>query len=334
VTAPKVSSLIPCFNAQEHIAQALASALAQTYKPLEVIVVDDGSTDESHAVLSAFAPQIRIHKQANKGANVARNQLLQMAQGDWLQYLDADDYLAPTKFSSQLQCAVLENKTNISDGADVLFGPVKLHSERTQPPSFTQLDIPTPEAPWALMAAWRIPQTGGLLWRRSALTDVGGWMETQQRSQDNELHLRLLRAGKQFLHTPCAGAFYRDWSNNTISRRDLTQNRATRLELVTRTQDIMKEAGLMTPSRRAEKSRSRFELARVIWPENRQWATTIVQSIASSDPNFVPPTNLVPSTYTWLYRHCSFTTAERVAALKRALLPSRQVMKKIRNDAH
>src|ERR1700730_16393596 len=97
-----VSILIPCYNAERWVAQAIRSALAQTWPDKEVVVVDDGSTDGSLEVIQSFGDVIRYETRPNRGGNVARNRLLELAPGEWIQYLDADDYLLPDKIERQL----------------------------------------------------------------------------------------------------------------------------------------------------------------------------------------------------------------------------------------
>src|SRR5678815_984429 len=99
---PLVSILIPCYNAERWIRQCIESALDQTYPNKEVIVVDDGSKDASLEVIKSFGDRIRWETGPNRGGNAARNRLLQLAKGEWLQYLDADDYLLPEKISRQM----------------------------------------------------------------------------------------------------------------------------------------------------------------------------------------------------------------------------------------
>src|SRR3989442_1454711 len=99
-----VSILIPCYNAERWVAEAIESALQQTWAAKEVVVVDDGSSDCSVAVIRAYRHLIRFEAlHSNVGANGARNRLLELARGEWLQYLDADDYLLPQKLSRQME---------------------------------------------------------------------------------------------------------------------------------------------------------------------------------------------------------------------------------------
>jgi glycosyltransferase involved in cell wall biosynthesis len=100
---PLVSILIPAFNSQEWIADTLRLAIAQTWPLKEIIVVDDGSTDQTLAVARQFESDgVRVFAQKNQGAAAARNKAFSLSQGDYIQWLDADDLLAPDKIAKQL----------------------------------------------------------------------------------------------------------------------------------------------------------------------------------------------------------------------------------------
>lgn len=100
---PLVSILIPCHNAAPWLAATLDSALAQTWPKIEVIVVDDGSTDDSLALARSFTGRgVRVLEQPNRGACAARNRARRSANGDFIQYLDADDLLLPDKIARQI----------------------------------------------------------------------------------------------------------------------------------------------------------------------------------------------------------------------------------------
>lgn len=100
-----VSVVIPAYNASPFLRETLASALAQTHRPLEVIVVDDGSTDDTAAIAESFGPPVRVIRQPNQGESVARNRAIDEAAGEWIAFLDADDLWKPEKLAAQLALA-------------------------------------------------------------------------------------------------------------------------------------------------------------------------------------------------------------------------------------
>ena len=97
-----VTVVIPCYNAARFLRQTLESVLNQTHAPLEVLVIDDGSTDESAAIAQSYGPPVRVICQPNQGESVARNRGIEEARGDWIAYLDADDLWLPEKLERQL----------------------------------------------------------------------------------------------------------------------------------------------------------------------------------------------------------------------------------------
>jgi len=103
---PLVSVIIPAFNSSDYIVDAIDSALQQTYRPIEVIVVDDGSTDDTREKLKSLIEdgKIRYQSQANRGLAAARNTGIKLAKGTYLQFLDADDLISPTKIEKQVRC--------------------------------------------------------------------------------------------------------------------------------------------------------------------------------------------------------------------------------------
>jgi glycosyltransferase involved in cell wall biosynthesis len=104
---PTVSVVIPCYNGAPFLREALASVLTQTHTVLEVIVVDDGSTDDSAAIAGSFGPPVRVIRQTNRGESVARNRGVRESRGDWIAFLDADDAWLPNRIEAQFaQCSL------------------------------------------------------------------------------------------------------------------------------------------------------------------------------------------------------------------------------------
>jgi glycosyltransferase involved in cell wall biosynthesis len=114
-----VSVIIPVYNYEKYLAEAIESVLAQTYQPIEIIVIDDGSTDNSARVAQQFAPRIRYFYQSNAGLGAARNAGVEASQGDYLTFLDADDLWVKNKIA--LQMALFQGNPE----ADLVFGHVQ-----------------------------------------------------------------------------------------------------------------------------------------------------------------------------------------------------------------
>ena len=116
---PLISIIITVYNCELYLAEAVESVLAQTYRPIEIIVVDDGSTDGSAKVAQDFGPSVGYFHQSNSGAGAARNCGVALSKGDFLAFFDADDIWAVEKLS--LQMAVFQD----NPGVDFVFGHVR-----------------------------------------------------------------------------------------------------------------------------------------------------------------------------------------------------------------
>lgn len=308
-----VSILIPCFNAERWIAQAVESALAQTYRPIEVVVVDDGSTDGSLEIIRRFGDSIRWETGPNRGGNAARNRLLELSRGCWVQYLDADDYLLPGKVAGQ--AAALAACPDL----DAVFGPVTLEHWSEDGARLEPLPIPHPADHWVLLALWRLPQTGAFVWRKQALVDIGGWTQDQPCCQEHELYLRALIAGKRLAYSSATGAVYRQWSDQTVCRRNLSEVHRQRLRIEDRLEKHLRAHGLLTPERGRAINQARFEVARSAWRYDCAFAGEIMRQVHRSDPSFVPNGAAAPPRYRALYRLLGFTMSERLAEWRRTL---------------
>jgi glycosyltransferase involved in cell wall biosynthesis len=114
VNAPLVSCVVPVFNGERYLAEALESVLQQTYPSLEVIVVNDGSTDDTPAVITRFGARVRRVDQANSGLAATRNRGVTSATGDFIAFLDADDVWLPDKISCQMERLRAQPTTEVS----------------------------------------------------------------------------------------------------------------------------------------------------------------------------------------------------------------------------
>lgn len=191
---PLVSIIVPCFNDEASIEEALSSALNQTYPNKEVVVVDDGSTDRSTDIVRSFGSRLRLVSQENKGAPAARNHGLRLAEGDFIQFLDADDVLYPKKISRQMQ--VLSEA-----GTAVVYCDYNIMLDGGKEVVHAQLS-PLEEDDAVCLALTRPIQTSSPIHHREWLERVGGFSEDLPCSQEFDLHLRMAGEGMQFYHLP------------------------------------------------------------------------------------------------------------------------------------
>jgi glycosyltransferase involved in cell wall biosynthesis len=310
---PLVSILVPCYNAAQWVGQAIESALNQSWPEKEVIVIDDGSSDGSLDIIKRFGDSIQWYTQVNAGGGRTRNRLLELARGEWIQYLDADDYLLVGKIAGQLE--FLTRCPN----ADVVFSPVILEHWTEQGGRSEVYEIPVPHDVWILLARWYLPQTGAALWRRSAIDQVGGWKPDQPCCQEHDLYLRLLMAGKRFVYCPDVGAVYRQWGDHTVCKRDRREVRKRRLAIEDAAETFLEGRGDLTTERRRAINQARFEVARLAWQQDPGEARRIVNHIKASQKDFIPGSPAAPSHYQLLYRFIGFGATETLADWHRRL---------------
>ena len=307
----KVSILIPCYNAERWVAAAIQSALDQTYPNKEVIVVDDGSTDGSLNVIKSFGDRIRWETGPNRGGNSARNRLLELSQGEWVQFLDADDYLRPHKVQHQLKAIATAHLA-----VDAVYSPVTIeawHNSKIQDAYPTEIDDQRPvEEQWI---RWKVAQTGGVLWRRTRLVTLGGWNTDFQCCQDNELTMRAILSGLQFLYSGGADAVYRIWSEDTVSRRSPERVIKVRTELIRQFREELRQAKRWRPDLEKAVSEVVFEHARTLAAIRIEDGYQYLRQNALCEPSI----ERAPEIYKFLYRLCGFRFAELAALLTRGL---------------
>ena len=214
---PLVSILIPAYNAEKWIGYTLESALAQTWPRKEIIVVDDGSTDKTVEIARGFvSKQVVVVSTKNRGAAAARNHALRMSQGDYIQWLDADDILAADKIARQL--AALRE----SDNRRVLLSsPWAPFFYRTQRARFLRNSLCEDLSPveWLLRKMGRNlhMQTATWLTSRELTEAAGPWDNRLVSDDDGEYFCRVLLASAGTRFVPEARVFYRVTPSSRLS---------------------------------------------------------------------------------------------------------------------
>ena len=140
---PRVSIVIPCFNAARWVSASLDSALAQTYENVEIIAIDDGSTDETPTILAHYREKhgIRVLTQPNRGPSVANNAGFAESTGDYIKFFDSDDLLSPDAVSSQVT-ALAAHPGRLAYGAWGRFQGDPLTTRFTPHPGWHDSDSP------------------------------------------------------------------------------------------------------------------------------------------------------------------------------------------------
>lgn len=305
-----VSIGIPCFNSERWLAGAIESALAQTWPACEVIVVDDGSTDRSREIARSFGEKVRVFETDHAGGNHARNVALREARGEWMQFLDADDYLEPEKIERQFA------EANDGAEADAIYSPYWFERFGQVPPERWLGELDPKLDLFAQWLAWQLPQTGAVLWRKSALESLGGWKEGQPCCQEHELYLRALKAGLRFVFAPTAHAVYRLWSEDTVCRKDPRQTIRVKTALLDDAHGWLAERGRWTPQYQQITARACFEMSRTLARSDLAEAGQYHADrrarglIAAEGP-------AAPLPYRIAYTLLGFPAAERLAAWQR-----------------
>ena len=214
-----VSILIPAYNAERWIADTLRSALSQTWPRKEVIVVDSSSTDNTSAIARRFESSlVRVVSQRNKGASAARNTAFELSRGDYIQWLDADDLLAPDKITSQMEAARrASNRTLLcSAWGTFLYRPSKARFS----PTLLWNDLTPVEWFHRRMKGNLHMQTATWLVSRELTKAAGPWDVRLSLDDDGEYFCRVICASNGIRFAPTAKVFYRNAGFQRLSTID------------------------------------------------------------------------------------------------------------------
>ncbi|MCL2931720.1 MAG: glycosyltransferase family 2 protein [Trichodesmium sp. MAG_R03] len=210
-TTPRVSVIIPVYNCDGYISQAIESILAQTYQSYEIIVIDDGSTDNTRKAMEPYMEMIHYVYQENQGVSAARNHGIDLARGELIAFLDADDFFLPDKLTAQVR--VFDTQTNL--------GIVHSGWRRVNQQGETIKD----ETPWDYVPKlnlegwlrWKpIGTMGTLMFRRDWLQKVGSFEPGLDQAEDVDLVLRLSVNGCEAEWLQQSTVCYRQHDRNTM----------------------------------------------------------------------------------------------------------------------
>lgn len=218
---PAVSVITPAWNAAAFLRETIDSVLAQTFTDWEMLIVDDGSTDDTAAIVRSYAARddrIRLLQQPNAGPSAARNRGMRHARGAFFAFLDSDDRWQPGFLQAQIDVFERFPDTALVTG-NGLFDGGPFNGEPTRPiapglPALSVTDLIAYESSVFIMTVFR----------RAVFETIGGMDEEQWTSEDYDFWLRAALAGFQFRRNPQPLAWYRVRGNS------LSRNRARMLE--------------------------------------------------------------------------------------------------------
>ncbi|MDN3690578.1 glycosyltransferase family 2 protein [Cyclobacterium jeungdonense] len=219
---PLVSIIIPVYNKADFVRESLESALAQTYPNIELVLVNDGSTDSSLAILeeyrSKFPEKIMLIDQENGGVSKATNVGIRASKGAFIQFLDADDLLSPDKIENQVRilegnspfalasCEWVNFKNDISQFIRLPYGVFQNYE--------TGLD-------W-LLYSWNKQEMmadSSWLTSKALLNLAGQWDESLSINQDGEFFMRVLLKSEKVIFDPKSKAYYRTLNETSVSKQ-------------------------------------------------------------------------------------------------------------------
>ena len=232
-----VSIIIPCYNSELFIIECLESCQIQTYRQIEIIVIDDGSTDKSTEIVNQFMVKnsdvnCRLLSKENKGASSARNTGIKESNGTFIQFLDADDILFKDKIQSQVDL-INENKTcQLIVGS---YETVNLQSSKTRKRNYSDND----DSLWMGLYRSDLGNTCSNLFNASLFKEQGvSWNETLPSSQEYNLMFDILKITQQIIFDAQINTRIIRRDNNSISANE-QNNLARRFDLRVRIKEYL-----------------------------------------------------------------------------------------------
>ncbi|SDF75093.1 Glycosyl transferase family 2 [Limimonas halophila] len=217
MSSPLISVIVPCFNQADYLPEAIQSILDQSYAPIEMIVVDDGSTDDS-AHLAEQIDGVRVIRQTNRGSAAARNTGFAASHGDYIVFLDGDDRLLPDAIQTAIEHAVAA-AWGSAQHAPFVFGrfrriTVDGKAIRLQPPRSPSLTYRT------LLRGASVGPPGVALFPRELVTAVGGFDPKIRYAEDLDFYFRICRLTDGYCHNAVTMEYrqHRGQSSYGVSR--------------------------------------------------------------------------------------------------------------------
>lgn len=216
----KVSILIPCYNSEEFLGETLLSCVRQDYPEVEIIVVDDGSSDKSCEIAKEWASKydnIQVFRQPNSGACRARNLAFEHSSGDYIMYLDADDIISPNKISEQVAALSVQSSTAVATGRWARFHD-SLEGCVYEPVHCSKNYGSGKELLFELWETGEMFATSSYLVPRHLIIEAGPWIDGLKKNQDGEYFSRVLLKCGSVRYCPESTSYYRTGEYDSVSK--------------------------------------------------------------------------------------------------------------------
>src|SRR6476660_860164 len=195
-----VSVVVPCYNAERFLAETLQSAFIQTYPEIEVIVIDDGSTDGTADLIHSYGDRVHAEFGANRGASAARNRGTALARGEFIQYLDCDDLLTPDAIANRV-AALQESGADVAYSDWERLAEVQSGTFDTSEQIIRRIEDVHPILQIALVTSFWAPPAA-LTYRRTIVEKIGGWKDWLPVIQDARFLQDAGFADGRFVYVP------------------------------------------------------------------------------------------------------------------------------------
>lgn len=304
-----ISVIIPCYNVEDYIEDCVSSVISQTYENLEIICVDNNSSDNTLSKLQYLKKhyadkKIILLEQKKIGAPATRNLGLQKATGNWIQFLDADDLLLRDKISHQMGL--------VHEKYDVPF--VVGSCIRKKVTGEEIVITPASQAPWLLLPEVNLGNTCANLFNRKYLEKINGWDENLKSSQEYDLMFRLLQKNDQVIFDSVPLTIIRERVSGSITQSDLLGNNLRRLQHL---QQIKEHLLLKKFSKRYLQNVDQHifqEIRRIYRLDPNKALNLYKDAFPRKKPN-IKPTDSTSKIYTWLFRFLDFKSTQSINRL-------------------
>ncbi|PCJ83005.1 MAG: glycosyl transferase family 2 [Flavobacteriales bacterium] len=301
----KVSVIIPCFNVEKYIEKCVNSVLNQYYQDIEIICVNDGSTDRTLEILTGLKQETNkinvISIAANAGAPHARNMGLQIAKGEYIQFLDADDVLQPVKIDQQVQLILNQRKRPHLLIADYYKYKADNKTEH----------ISAIKDPWEGLFKSYLGITSANLWRKNAVKDIGGWNEKLESSQEYDLMFRIMKNGGKVIYDDNPKTYIKN-RKTSISNTNLDKNWTQYIILRREIYQHLSQTGKLNRNLKEIALQEMFNAIRMLYKYDKMQAISLYDKLLRGEKFSPKAIGATTKQYLYLYSILGFPKADKV----------------------